>query len=145
MKTDSLASLCEYSIYFIQRLDIITTFSDDEISHITGIDSRDNLLRHLEYTLKAQSADRVEELVEWFISFVQIIARTDWGRLLCLSEQSLHTHTKVLKRLLHIGVREYGGRESGGFRFFVAVLSWDAILTNLTYTSTLLRDEEDIQ
>lgn len=131
---DSLTSLGEYSIYYIQRLDIMTALRDDEVAHITGIDSRSDLLLHLQYTLRAQSTSRAEDLAAWFVSFVQTIARTDWGKLPCLSEKP-HTHTEVLKRLLRIGAREYGGRESSGSQFFVAMLAWDAILTNLTYTS----------
>jgi hypothetical protein len=129
----SFTSLCNYIIGYIQRLDVFKTISEDETARILQIDSRDDLLLHLEHTLMAQSADGVEELVEEFVSFIQTVAGTDWRRLPCLS-QPLHNHIKVLKQLLCIGVRRYGGREASGFRFFVAILAWDAIITNLTYT-----------
>ena len=129
--------LCEYTIGYIQRLDILKPISDDESAHILQIDSRDNLLLHLEHILEAQSADGTEEPVEEFVAFVQTIARADWQRLPCLS-QPLHTatHIKVLKHLLCIGARQYGGKEHSGFRFFVAILAWDAIITDLRYTSS---------
>ena len=130
--------LREYTLRHIQHLDILKTISDDETAFILQIDSRDDLLLHLEHILRAKSADtsRAEELIEEFVAFVQTIARTDWQRLPCLS-QPLHTatHIKVLKHLLCIGARQYGGHEHSGFRFFVAILAWDAIITDLRYTS----------
>jgi hypothetical protein len=84
--------------------------------------------------LNVQSAGGVEGLVEEFVSFVQTVAQKNWQRLPSLS-QPLSTHIKVLKTLLCIGARQYGGRESLGFRFFIAILAWDAIITNLKYTS----------
>ena len=131
-----LTGLCAYTFYYLQRLDILKPISDDESAYISRIDSRDNLLLHLEHILEAQSADGAEEPVEEFVAFVQTIARTDWQRLPCLSQPlRTATHIRVLKHLLCIGARQYGGKEHSGFRFFVAILAWDVIITDLRYTS----------
>ena len=126
-------SLCEYSIAFLKRIDDLGTLSDEESAQISRIDSRDNLVLKLRDYLNTRLHSG-DGLAEGFVLFVQAVARTNWDGRPPLSQQMQEEHKETLKRLLPSGACQYGGREASGHRFFIAILAWDAILANLSYT-----------
>lgn len=126
-------SLSEHSIAFLKRIDVLGTLSDKDSARLSQIDSRDNLVLQLRDILTTRYPDRADGLAEGFVLFVQAVAQTNWERHHPLSQQMQEEHKKILKRLLSFGACEYGGCEPSGFRFFVAILAWDALLANLLY------------
>ena len=72
------ACLPKYLIDYVQWLDILRAISYDEKACILQVDSRDDLVLHVEHTLSAKSTNgvQIEELVEGIVSFVQTIAHT---------------------------------------------------------------------
>jgi hypothetical protein len=92
----------------------------DDLSGASG----DALLGLLENLLeRGATADEVEE------KFISLVEAAGKARRI-LSAQLLGQHKDLLTALLAIGARKYGLSIPSGLRFFRALLTWDAIMTN---------------
>jgi hypothetical protein len=133
-----VTTLAAYVIKFAGDLDV-GELNDDQKTEIQRIDSVHALVSYLKRFLAAHSPELLREA---FVFFIKTVLSQDISRLSGRDEWNgwrTDNHTRVVCDLLNVGARLYGGREQSGYRFFVALLAWDAVLTDLRYALSSAR------